>query len=92
MRNPRYTVVYRTGGTLNAKWHRTLVNEPVKRDAERVKFELEAMGYKALVFTVAALDAIGLPEGYAPEPAQRLLNAVADRTLAAARPQERFRA
>lgn len=91
MRTPRYTVVYRTGGTLNAKWHRTSINEAVKAEAEKARFEIELMGYRALVFTVAALDAVGLPEGHSYAPAQRLLNAVADRTLAAARPQERFR-
>lgn len=93
LRSPRYTVVYRTGGTLNAKWHRTNVNEADKAVAEQKRFEVEAMGYKALVFTVAALDAIGLPEGheYAPAPEQRLLDAVAGRMLAAEPAKERFR-
>lgn len=60
----RYVVVYRTGGTVNACWHRALVEHDTKEAAQQFAAEIERGGRRALVFTVAALDAVGLPEGY----------------------------
>jgi len=58
-----YTVIYRTGGTENFKWHKCV---PVgsHADAEEQKQEIERMGYKAIVHKTAEIESIGLPETY----------------------------
>jgi len=57
-----YYVIYRTGGTLNAQWHRSL--EMSKELAEQTKLDIEKGGRKCLVVDCKLSDAIGLPEGY----------------------------
>ena len=59
-----YTVIYRTGGTLNAKWHRTLGRFTDYKKAVASANEIERQGYKALIQDTKMLDAIGLPEGW----------------------------
>lgn len=61
-----YSVVYRTGGYLNAKWHR-MINYPTRDAAQAAADDVERMGYKTIVQSVAYLDAIGLPVGYCSE-------------------------
>lgn len=62
MNNKLYYVVYRTGGTLNAKWHRTLAMS--RPEAEQAKLDVEKGGRKAMIVEKSLSDAIGLPEGY----------------------------
>lgn len=58
-----FTVMYRTGGTLRCRWVRCAA---VATRAEAVPMveTIERMGYKALVFRTAYLDAVGGPEGW----------------------------
>ena len=58
-----YCVCYRTGGTENATWHRT-INYATKEEAVQSALDNEEMGYKSLVFKAHDLDVIGLPQGY----------------------------
>lgn len=58
-----WTVVYRTGGTENAKWHKTLIATS-KAEAMEAGKRLGKMGYAWLLMTVHDLNTIGLPEGY----------------------------
>jgi hypothetical protein len=57
-----YYVVYRTGGTDNAQWHRSLPMN--KATAEKSAQDVRAGGRKAIVVEKEASDKIGLPEGY----------------------------
>ena len=57
-----YYVVYRTGGTLNAKWNRTLAMP--KAEADAAKLDVERGGRKAMIVEKSLSDAIGLPTGY----------------------------
>jgi len=57
-----YYVVYRTGGTLNCKWMRSV---PMSRlEAYKTAEAVEKGGRKALVVEKEASDKIGLPEGW----------------------------
>jgi len=57
-----FYVIYRTGGTDNFKWHRTL---PMKRDeAIKAQEDTEKMGYKCFIAEKESSDKIGLPETY----------------------------
>ncbi len=58
-----FTVAYRTGGRLNCTWRRTLAFA-TREEARQAAADTERMGYKALVFETAKLDAIGLPVGW----------------------------
>lgn len=57
-----YTVVYRTGGTANCKWNRTVTG--TRAECEKMRTDTEKMGYKALLFKTVQLDSIGMPEGW----------------------------
>lgn len=57
-----FCVVYRTGGTDNFKWVRTLAMS--KNEANACKVSTEKMGYRAMVANYAQSIAIGLPETY----------------------------
>ena len=57
-----YYVVYRTGGTVNCEWKRTLAMP--KDEAEKARAEVERGGRKALVVEQSLSDAIGLPVGW----------------------------
>lgn len=57
-----YYVIWRSGGTLNAKWHRTM-SMPYSQAIETRK-DVEKAGYKAIITEKSISDAIGLPEGY----------------------------
>lgn len=61
-KNILYCLVYRTGGTENFKWNRTL--PMTKVEATEKKWELEKMGYKTLIVDYNQSLSIGLPEGY----------------------------
>jgi hypothetical protein len=62
-----YAIVYRTGGTKRCEW-RKLFNVCQTLDQANANVErLERMGYKALRFETATLDAIGLPIGWEPK-------------------------
>lgn len=58
-----FTVVYRTGGTSNAKWRRC-VAVTTRNEAETMASELYVAGFKAIVFITSQLDAIGMPVGF----------------------------
>ncbi len=58
-------VLYRTGGTQNFKWHRTLA---ITRDeSPEALAAILAQGYPAHVENFLASIAIGLPETYSPD-------------------------
>lgn len=64
MTHSTFTVIYRTGGTHNFKWHRT--NETHHDYLAAVEFakDIERQGYPTLIHKTDMLDAIGLPESY----------------------------
>lgn len=58
-----FTVVYRTGGTENCVWKRSLT--VVKSvEAIAIKESLERAGYKALIHKTSQLDKLGMPIGW----------------------------
>jgi len=59
-----YSVIYRTGGTVNFKWNRVLETYKTMEAARAIVAELEKMGYKALVHHTRSLNLIGLPETF----------------------------
>jgi hypothetical protein len=57
-----YTVIYRTGGTENFRWLKTL---PMQRhEALAAKAEIERGGRAARMHKTSLLESIGLPETY----------------------------
>ena len=58
-----YIVIYRTGGTLNFKWHQTT---PVSSYAEAAQrsAEIERMGYPTRIHEAQRLASIGMPETF----------------------------
>lgn len=60
---PRLVVVYRTGGTINYKWHRT-VTFISQEEAEACKMGVRLGGREAYVVTEAELNEKGLPQTY----------------------------
>ena len=57
-----YALVYRTGGTDNFTWHRSL---PMSRDeVEKAKAANERMGYRCMIVNYNLSLSIGLPETY----------------------------
>lgn len=58
-----FTVIYRTGGTINARWHRCATVATIE-EAARMRDEIKRGGRKALIHKTHLLDAIGLPQGY----------------------------
>ena len=62
-RRTTFTVVYRTGGTENCTWRRTMAYA-TREEARESAASVERMGYKALVHKTHEIDAIGMPEGW----------------------------
>ena len=63
---PTYKVVaYRTGGWMNAQWHRTTATLDGSETRQRVE-EIERGGRKTRVFDLKELEVIGLPVGFCP--------------------------
>ena len=58
-----FTVIYRTGGTLRCRWHKTSP-KALREDAQALAADLEKAGDKSLVHNTQLLNAIGLPEGW----------------------------
>ena len=58
-----YTVIYRTGGTENAQWHKSAAVETMAQAIER-KQEIERGGRKAIIHETARLESIGMPVGW----------------------------
>lgn len=58
----RYCVVYRTGGTLNFKWHRTCAFGLEK--CEELLADTRRMGYKCMLVNYRQSLSLGLPETY----------------------------
>lgn len=57
-----HCIVYRTGGTDNFIWHRSLAMS--REDANKAAHETQKMGYPALVVDYALSVSLGLPEGF----------------------------
>ena len=58
----QFYCVYRTDGTLNATWNRSLAMP--KAEAEQARTDIEKGGRKCFIVEKSLSDAIGLPEGY----------------------------
>lgn len=59
-----YTVIYRTGGTDNFKWHKVYERYINRDDARAKQADLNAAGYPALVHDTQLLDSVGMPETF----------------------------
>jgi hypothetical protein len=59
----QYVVIYRTGGTRNFKWTRSL-SIPSFEDAIAKRNDVERMGYPAYVERLAASMVFGLPDTF----------------------------
>lgn len=57
-----HCVVYRTGGTENFKWNRSLAMS--RDEADNRQGELKRMGYRAMVVNYKDSLSIGLPETF----------------------------
>lgn len=59
-------IVYRTGGTANCVWRKTIgfPNDKVKAEAA----DIERMGYKTIIRPAGYTAIIGLPEGWEYKP------------------------
>lgn len=58
-----YTVIYRTGGTVNFEWKKCQPTAD-RAAAYAMRNDIEKMGYKALVHDTNQLEIIGLPSTY----------------------------
>ena len=58
-----FCVVYRTGGTVNFKWNRSVAVDS-KEAAEAVALTVERMGYPAKIVDYHLSMSIGLPETF----------------------------
>jgi hypothetical protein len=61
--NNLFCVVYRTGGTINFEWQRTLPTS--KAEAELAAGEIRRMGFVAHIENYNLSVSVGLPESYA---------------------------
>ena len=61
-RKDTFCVVYRTGGTENFRWHRTIPD--TKEETQERLVGIRAMGYRAYTEIHRHSVAIGLPETY----------------------------
>jgi hypothetical protein len=61
-----WTIGYRTGGTLNFKWHRTTAYETL-REAQKSAEAIRRAGYPCYIYDTRILNACGLPETFAAE-------------------------
>lgn len=59
-----YSIIYRTGGTDNFKWHRVGERYTTPTLAYAKQSELEKMGYPSLVHDTEMIESIGLPDTY----------------------------
>ncbi len=57
-----FCVIYRTGGTDNYQWHRSLAM--TREEANKACQDTQQMGYHAFVGNYDLSVNIGLPEGY----------------------------
>ena len=62
MMKTTYCVVYRTGGTANFQWHRTIAMS--KEAAQECAVDNRKMGYPSMVVNYQQSLTIGLPETY----------------------------
>ena len=60
--NNLFCVVYRTGGTANFQWRRTVAMS--RAEAVQAQADTARMGYRAMVVNYAMSMAVGLPEGW----------------------------
>jgi hypothetical protein len=60
-----FTTIYRTGGTERCQWKRCLPLTSEQAACEQAA-HIERMGYRAIVHRTHILDAIGMPDGWAP--------------------------
>jgi hypothetical protein len=59
-----FTVLFRSGGTHNFRWHQALAVFPTFEAADVLRAEIERAGRRAVVQDVALLAAEGLPTTY----------------------------
>ena len=59
-----FVVLFRTGGTENFRWKRTLANHCTNQSAEAEANRIRRMGYKVLVCTLEEYNEIGIPHTY----------------------------
>ncbi len=59
-----FTVIYRTGGWMNAEWHLTAPRFPNRARAGTFADGMERQGYKALIQFSSYVDKAGLPVGF----------------------------
>lgn len=57
-----HVVIYRTGGTENFEWHRTVLMS--REEANRVRADLERQGYRAMTENAVLSYSIGLPDTF----------------------------
>lgn len=58
------TVIYRTGGTENFKWHKVFTLFPKPDAAIETAEQIRKMGYPTMIFETKKLESIGMPETY----------------------------
>lgn len=58
-----YTVIYRTGGTENFKWHKTVEYQSYQSAASSMQ-DIVKGGRIAMIFDTSLLSSIGLPETF----------------------------
>lgn len=64
LRDKTWTVIYRTGGTDNAEWHKVSERFTDYNKALASAMVLERAGYKSLVHRTESLNRIGMPIGW----------------------------
>lgn len=57
-----FYVIYRTGGTENYSWHRSVRMD--RAHAEQVNRDMVRMGYRSLIERADRSDTVGLPETF----------------------------
>lgn len=62
MKTSTYCVIYRTGGTANGKWHRTIAYQ-TREIAENAAADNRRAGYESLVVDYEHSLRAGLPDG-----------------------------
>ena len=63
-----YTVIYRTGGTENFKWHKVLTHFTDYESARKRALEIERQGYKTIIHDTDKLNTIGMPDNASHRP------------------------
>jgi hypothetical protein len=62
LRNKLYCVIYRTGGTDNFQWQRSVAM--TREEADKALQDVVRMGYPAHIEKYHLSMSVGLPEGY----------------------------